>query len=78
MKYILVLYFLSGTTILDAPVVKAFETKRECEAFIDNEAKGMKRMDIYMKYYRDNKNKMKGDEYELTLKCQPLPNQYRV
>ena len=76
MKYILVLYFLSGETVLDSPAVKAFETQNQCEAFIEKE--GMKKMDIYIKYYRENKDKMKGDELQLTLKCHRILPNYLV
>ena len=66
---ILFLAFLYGDTVLNVEFVKAFDTREECENWINDETKGIKRMDKYLEYYRKHKEDVKAD-YKLTLFCE--------
>jgi len=68
MKTVLLLVLLNGAEVQDSAVVKIFDTKSECEYFIDSKYTSLKRMDVYLKYYRDNKDKIKK-EFNLSLTC---------
>jgi len=66
---ILFLAFLYGDTVLNVEFVKAFDTREECENWINDETKGIERMDKYLEYYRKHKDSVKAD-YEITLFCE--------
>ena len=70
--YLLFVVAVYGGVIEDMQYVKPFETREQCEAYIDSENNDIRlqRMDIYLKYYRENVAPKK--EYQLTLSCQPL------
>jgi len=77
MKYLLVLYFMSGDQIIQAEPVKVFETKMQCERFLEQEP-SLERMDIYLKYYRENKEKLQKNKYGMTMDCKRIPRYYTL
>ena len=71
MKVMLMVFLMFGDEVRDTRPVISFDNMKQCEGFM-KELDSFQSMDIYMQYYRENREKI-TKEYKLTLKCVKLP-----